>query len=58
MDKLLGAVLGTDLASFVRKVFATVSPGARAARKPPIASPPFMLRKEGAARGRVPSRGA
>ena len=29
MDKLLGAVLRTDLASFVRKVFATVSPGAR-----------------------------
>ena len=29
MDKLLGAVLRTDLASLVRKVFATVSPGAR-----------------------------
>jgi predicted phage terminase large subunit-like protein len=29
MDSLLGAVLRADLTSFVRKVFATVSPGAR-----------------------------
>jgi hypothetical protein len=29
MDRLLRAALRTDLASFVRKVFATVSPGTR-----------------------------